>query len=373
MAEDTEQSSKTEEPTQRRLEEARKRGDVARSPEAPAFLALAAASGVVLVSGGWMSRSIAEALLPFIAHPDAFDLKGGGGQVVLQLALKAALPGVVILAAAAAGGAFGNIAQTGFLWSPDRLAPKLDKVSPMEGFKRLFGVDGLVQFLKSALKLIAVGVITWMIAAPRILQLQFGADLSPAAILPVAVDILRALIIAVLCLMAAIAAADLIWQRQRWMARLRMTREELKQDMKDSDGDPHTKARRRRLMMQRARQRMMQAVPKATVVITNPTHYAVALRYIQGETAAPVCVAKGVDKVALRIRAVAGEHEVPIIEDPPLARALYAAMEIDDTIPREHYEAVAKIIGHLLSRRQRRAPAPAPRRIAPPPGAPLTP
>ena len=370
MAEDTEQSSKTVEPTQRRLDEARRRGDVAHSSEVPAFLALAAASGVVLVGGAWMSRSIAEALLPFIAHPDAFDLKGGGGQVVLQLALQAALPGVLILAAAAAGGAFGNIAQTGFLWSPERLAPKLDKLNPLAGFKRLFGVDGLVQFLKAALKLVAVAAIVWANAAPRLLQLKFGADLSPAAILPVTLDILRGLFFGVLTLMAVVSAADFLWQRQRWLARLRMTREELKQDMKDSDGDPQIKARRRRLQMQRARQRMMQNVPKATVVITNPTHYAVALRYVQGETAAPICVAKGVDKVALRIRAVAADHEVPIIEDPPLARALYAAIDVEETIPREHYEAVAKIIGHLLSRR-RRAPAPPPRRSAPPfqPGA----
>jgi flagellar biosynthetic protein FlhB len=152
-----------------------------------------------------------------------------------------------------------------------------------------------------------------------------------------------------------VAGIDWFWQRQRFMTRMRMSKEELKQENKDMEGDPHVKQRRRQIQFQRSRQRMMQAVPTATVVVMNPTHYAVALRYVQGETAAPECVAKGVDSLALRIRDLAREHGVPVIEDPPLARALYATVKLDETIPTEHFEAVAKLIGFILARARERA------------------
>jgi flagellar biosynthetic protein FlhB len=160
---------------------------------------------------------------------------------------------------------------------------------------------------------------------------------------------------AVIALLATGAALDFIWQRQRFMTRMKMTKEELKEDFKQSEGDPHVKARQRQIRMERARRRMIQQVPKATVVVMNPTHYAVALRYEQGETPAPQCVAKGMDVVALKIREVAAEAGVPIIEDAPLARALYANVEIDQIIPQQHYEAVAKIIGFILAGRRQRA------------------
>jgi len=158
----------------------------------------------------------------------------------------------------------------------------------------------------------------------------------------------------VLSVLGVGAALDWLWQRQRFLQRMRMTREELKEDFRQSEGDPHVRARLRQIRYDRARRRMMQNVPKATVVVTNPTHFAIALRYEQGDTPAPICVAKGLDAVALRIKAVAEEHRVPIIEDPPLARALYATVELDEAIPREHYEAVAKVIGFVMRQAQRR-------------------
>src|SRR6185437_4299812 len=142
---------------------------------------------------------------------------------------------------------------------------------------------------------------------------------------------------------------DWFWQRQRFLTRMRMTKEELKEDFRQSEGDPHIKARQKQLRNERARRRMIQAVPEATVVVMNPTHYAVALKYDAGETPAPLCVAKGLDTLALKIREVAEAHNVPVIEDPPLARALYAAVEVDEAIPPAHYEAVAKIIGFILA------------------------
>jgi flagellar biosynthetic protein FlhB len=176
------------------------------------------------------------------------------------------------------------------------------------------------------------------------------SGLSPAAILPETGTIIKALFIAILSLLAITAGADWLWQKYRFAERMKMSKEEVKQDYKNTEGDPHIKAKLKQKRMEASRRRMIQAVPKATMVVMNPTHYAVALYYKAGETAAPKCVAKGLDALALKIRAIAEEHDVPVIEDPPLARALYAAIDVDDTIPPAHYEAVAKIIGFIMNK-----------------------
>ncbi len=356
MAEDqTDQSQKTEEPTRQRLDQARRQGDVAKSQDLPAFMALAAAAGVLIIGGGWIARSMAENLLPFIDHPEAFDLRGNGGVQVMKLALGAAAPILAVIAAAAVAGAGGNLIQHGFLWSPSKIAPQLSKLSPLEGFKKMFGLDGLMNFFKSLAKIAAVATAAWMILRPRASSLGELSALDIGAILPLSAEILKALTIAVLVVLGVVAGFDWVWQRQRFMARMRMSREELKQDSKDSEGDPHIRARQKHIRQIRAKRRMIQNVPNATLIVMNPTHYAVALRYVQGETAAPICVAKGLDTLALKIRAVAEANSIPVVEDPPLARALYAAVDVDATIPRQHYEAVAKIIGFILSARRPRA------------------
>ena len=179
--------------------------------------------------------------------------------------------------------------------------------------------------------------------------------LDPLAMGPFLADVLKNLCFSVIGVMGVSAIADWMLQRQRFRQRMRMSREEVKEDLRQSEGDPYIKARLRQLRIQRAKRRIMQNVPKATVVIANPTHFAVALRYDVNEAPAPICVAKGVDSLALRIRQMAEKHNVPVIEDPPLARALYAAVDMDKVIPAQHYEAVAKIIGFILSR-GRKAP-----------------
>jgi flagellar biosynthetic protein FlhB len=248
----------------------------------------------------------------------------------------------------------GNVIQQGFLWTAEKMKPDLSKISPIEGFKRLFGLDGFVQFLRSILKIVIVAWVAYASLQPHAHELEGLSAMEPAAILPFASQILRSLAIAVLTFLGAGALIDWIWQRQRFMSKMRMSREELKEEIRQSEGDPHVKAKLRQIRNERARRRMMAQVPKATVVIANPTHYAVALLYKQGETEAPICLAKGVDKVALRIREVAEEAKVPVVEDPPLARALYAQVEIDETIPVGHYQAVAKIIGFVLNQARRR-------------------
>jgi flagellar biosynthetic protein FlhB len=222
--------------------------------------------------------------------------------------------------------------------------------------------------LKTFAKFIVMCTVIWFILSPKLIMFGGLADLDLAAVLPFCCDILRAILIASLIMLAVSAALDWFIQRQRFMAKMRQSRQEQKQEHKDTEGDPHIKGKLKQIRMQKARQRNLQNVPKATMVITNPTHFAVALRYVQGETPAPVCVAKGADEVAMRIREMATTLSIPIVEDPPLARALYAAVEIDDTIPKEHYAAVAKIVGFVMGAAKRRRARPLGQVGRPPPG-----
>jgi len=348
--------SKTEEATPRKLADARKKGDVAKSPDVASALSLLGAAAVVLMSGGWFATSMAEQLLPFIASPHAMmgGLDAGAGVEIGAKALWAIAPFLAaVMLATIVGGAGGNLAQSGLIFTAEKLKPDWSKVSPLKGFKRIFGPDGLVQFVKTLLKLIAVGVICWLVLRLHVREFETMAAMSPAMILPMARDLAIALMVSAIVFLGFTAGADYLWQRYRFAERMKMTKEELKEDYKQSEGDPHVKAKLKQIRAQRSRQRMMQNVPKATVIVTNPTHYSVALRYETGD-AAPVCVAKGVDAVALRIREVAREHKVPIVENIPLARALYAAIDVDETIPREHFEAAAKVIGFVMQKRKGR-------------------
>ncbi len=338
--------------------DARKKGDFARSPDVATTLSLAGAAAVLLLGGSYFSQQMAADLLPFIARPHSMlgGLEAGAGVEIGLHALTAAAPFLMVLMLAViVGSVFGNVAQSqGFILTTEKLKPKLSTLNPLTGFKRIFGPDGLVQFLKTFIKLVAIGVVCWLVLKPHVRELENLAAMSPMAILPFAMDICIRLFIAALVFLAFTAGADYIWQRIRFAKRMRMTKQESKDDFKQSEGDPHVKAKLRQLRMQRSRQRMMQAVPTATVIVTNPTHYSVALRYNPDDgDPAPVCVAKGVDAVALRIREVAKEHDVAIVENVPLARALYAVVEVDEIIPREHFEAAAKVIGFVMQQKRR--------------------
>jgi flagellar biosynthetic protein FlhB len=361
MAEDQDSASRTEEATPRRLEEARKEGDVAKSAELAQVCALAGTFAALAVGGGWFSRNLAVALVPFLAHPESMQLRGAPGVALARQVILAAAPAMlIVLGATILGGVGGNVVQQGFLFTPGKLRPDPSKLSPAAGFKRLFGVDGLVSFLRSLLKVVLVTSVAWWVLAPRAKDLPGLIGKQPLAVLTYGVDLSRSLMMAILALLALIALIDYLWQRQRFSTRMRMTKEQLKEDYRQSEGDPRVKARQRQIRLERARRRMIQAVPKATVVVVNPTHFAVALRYKQGETPAPECIAKGVDAVAFKIREVAEAHGVPVVEDPPLARALYGVVEVDEIIPQQHYEAVAKIIGFIFAGKRggRRAMAP---------------
>ncbi len=354
VAEGEDSASKTEEPTAQKLDKAREEGDVPKTPDLPQVAVFAAIAAVLAFAGGLFSRQLIVDLTPFLENPDGMDLSPAG-VTALGWDLAGSMSPLLFAVAGAAivAGVLGHVLQTGLMWAPATLTFKPSKLSPIQGFRRLFGADALIQFVKSLLKLACVAAICFFVLRPHWNQLPQLPSVDVVNLMPLSLDILKTLAVQVAGFSLAIAAIDWLIQRQRFFVRQRMTREEVKEEFKQSDGDPFVKAQQRNIRMQRSRQRMMASVPNATVVIMNPTHYAVALSYEEGAAGAPTCVAKGVDNIALKIRAVAEEAGVPVVEDPPLARALYAAVDIDEQIPIAQYEAVAKVIGFVLAGRRR--------------------
>jgi flagellar biosynthetic protein FlhB len=357
MAEDKDGSQKTEQPTPKRLEDARKKGDVVKSTEVAGLVVLAAGTALLAGLSGPMALELGRGLQGYLTSPHLIDADGLAARglwagLARGVGMAVALPALILVAAAVAA----HIVQTGPIVSTERLKPTFSKISPLSGWKRVFGLSAVANFLKGLAKLGIVGGAVAAALWPRRgdLMRMVGADAS--AILPLARDAAIALLIAALIAYAVLAAADYIGQRHAFMKRQRMTRQEVRDELKQTEGDPQVRMRLRQIRHERASRRMIANVPKATVVVTNPTHYAIALRYVQGETLAPICLAKGVDEVALKIREVAEEHKVPVVEDPALARALYPKVDVDREIPTEHYAAVAKIIGYVLTlaRRSRR-------------------
>jgi len=268
------------------------------------------------------------------------------------LALALAPFFMVMIAAGLAGHMLQSLPSISF----DKIVPDFSKVSPLAGFKRLFGAEGWMNLLKGLAKIAIVGVAIWTQLWPERGGLEAMLNQSTITVMHDMSRLLFKVLMASLAALAVIAGLDYFWQHMRFMARNRMSKQEIKEEYRQNEGDPTIKAKIRQLRHDRARKRMMTAVPGATVVIMNPTHYAVALKYESGKMAAPVCVAKGVDALALRIRAVAEENDVPVVENPPLARALHAAIEIDEPVPPEHFKAVAQVIGYVL-RLQGKLPA----------------
>jgi flagellar biosynthetic protein FlhB len=349
VAEDRDDAQRTEEPTQRRLDDARASGDVVKSAELSSFILMSGATLAVVLFAGSAAKSFALHFTMFLEHPQELTMSGAGVMEVFHRSLMGLLdmlaPPIGLLMAFGLG---GHLIQNRPSFSPDKLMPDFSKLSLIAGFHRLFGLEGIVNLLKGLVKIVVMGTVAYSVLKPEIGRIGSSLDMTAAGTASLAMTLIAKLLLAALIVMAILAAADYVYQRQRWMARHRMTRQEMKDEFKQSEGDPLIRAKIRQIRAERAKTRMMAAVPKATVIITNPTHYAVALSYESGKMAAPVCVAKGADDVALRIREIAQEHDVPIVENPPLARALYATVEIDDAIPAEHYKAVAHVIGYVL-------------------------
>ena len=349
MAEDRDDSQATEEPTQRRLDDAQAHGDIVKSQEVSTFIVLGGGTLAIAIFGQSAAESFVRTFRVFLEQPDQLlvdpsAIMGLMRGTLLHVGLIIGPPIAFLVATALAA----HLLQNAPRFSPERLMPDFAKISPLAGLKRMFGMDGLTNLLKGLAKILIVGTVVWTTLWPMRGQLGMALEQSPADLVGDMMHLLMRVLIAVLSVLALLAVVDYFLQRMRFIQRNRMTKQEVKEEFRMNEGDPLIKARIRRIRMEKARKRMMAAVPNATVVITNPTHYAVALQYEQGKMDAPLCVAKGTDALALRIRAVAEEHKVPIVENPPLARALYATVEIDETIPQEHYKAVAQVIGYVL-------------------------
>ena len=339
---------RTQPASQRRLERARAEGSVALSREVPGLAGLAAATLVLTIAGPQLGSAFAGRLAMLVAHPDSLGL---------LTAAKASGLAAVLVVAPIALGALGSAAasvllQTGFLLKTSALMPDFGRISPVRGLSRLFGLDGLIELGKSVTKLLIMGWTVWSVVSGAVPVLA-GAVFWDSSML--ADRLLREILHLMLVLLgvqAAIAAADIAWVRYRHMSRMKMTREEVKRESRESDGNPQVKGKIRQIRMVRAKRRMLAAVPTATVIVTNPTHYAIALFYDRNKPSAPRVVAKGMDEVAARIREMAVDSRVPLVANPPLARALYT-VDLDAEIPAEHFKAVAEIIAYVWRLRTR--------------------
>jgi flagellar biosynthesis protein FlhB len=343
--EDDDASSKTEAATQKRIQRALDDGQAPLSREAVGFATLLlSVVACLMLLPGTLSDTLAllRGVLGRSHEIEAFP----AARAFLFASLDALWP---IMACACVGAIGATFAQTRRAWAPKLLKPQLSRIGPIAGLKRKFGAEGWIEFLRSLVKIIVVGVALWWVAWDPT-GLAMSMQFSGGALLAAAGDGMRALLLATLGVFLVLTVLDVVLVRFRWLEQLRMSRRDLRDEMKESEGDPLMRARQRMIRETRGRQRMLAAVPSATVVITNPTHYAVALRYDPDSSAAPRVVAKGADAVAARIREAASEAGVPLHSDPPLARALYR-LDVDTDIPPEHWEAVAQIIAFVLRSR----------------------
>tara|TARA_R100000005_G_scaffold96723_2_gene86751 strand:+ start:8551 stop:9627 length:1077 start_codon:yes stop_codon:yes gene_type:complete len=349
MAEDTDDAQKTEEPTAKRLEDAFKKGQVPKSQEVGHWFMTMGIGLVVLIFVAGLGKSLTFDLLKFIEQPhaiatDRFHLGvifGDLGWAVIWVVAPAL--GTLMLA-----GLIGTLIQHRPVLSAERIKPKLEKISIFKGFKRLFSSKSLVEFAKGLLKLAIVGSVAVLFVLPSMNELPVVVSYDVPEVLKLIQEQSLLLIAGIIAVMSVIAGLDFLYQRYNHHKELRMTKQEIKDEFKQTEGDPMVRARLRALRAERSRQRMMQAVPEADVVITNPTHFAVALQYKPEEERAPVVVAKGMDNIAAKIREIATENEIPIVENPPLARALHKACDLDEEIPYEHFKAVAEIISYVM-------------------------
>ncbi|MBP7063713.1 flagellar biosynthesis protein FlhB [Ferrovibrio sp.] len=348
MSEDADPESKTEDPTEKRLRDAEEKGNIARSQEIGHwFTFLAAIIGLWMLSDP-VTRQLVASNLVFFEAPHRIDMNAPNlTRVAMDMAVSISAVLLPLLGLFALFGLIGNVVQNPPQISAERLMPKFDKINPFSGFKRIFSAASVVEFIKNIVKICVIGALLTYLILPELDSLETLVALDVSMMLSYTMRIVFKLVGAMLAIMFVVSVGDYLYQRYNYIKKLRMTKQELKDEYKESEGDPHIKARLRQLRMQRVRQRMMTAVPEASVVVTNPTHYAVALKYELGKMDAPTVTAKGADLIAKRIREIATEHEVPIVENVTLARALFL-VEIDDPIPVEHYKAVAEVISYVM-------------------------
>lgn len=354
MAEE-DKASKTEEPTAKKLEEAHKKGNVPKSQEMKHMFALLALMMILTTTMQWFLVSVFDELRGFLDNMadipmDGMGLlnymEGFGGSIVLLLIVP-----ISIIIVFALGGA---VLQHKPVFTAEKLMPKLEKISPMKGAKKIFSMQQVVELVKTIIKFSLIAAIAFAIVWPEKEKLELLITAPPDLLLELINEMVIQIVGVVLGLMFVISVGDFAYQKYQHVQNLRMTKQEVKDEHKQMEGDPLIKGKIRQLRMEKSRQRMLSSVPNADVVVTNPTHYAVAIEYKHGKMDVPVVVAKGVDFLAAKIREAADEHDVPIVENPPLARSLYAAVEIDEEVHPEHFKAVAGVISYVMKLSKKR-------------------
>ncbi|MGF6861817.1 flagellar biosynthetic protein FlhB [Rhodobacteraceae bacterium MBR-64] len=355
MNDDDDSAEKIFEATPHKLEEARKRGELVRSTE----LATAAGYAGMVITGVTIGaaslQGIGETLAVLLGQADrlAPQMLGGGAAVSGGVFSGLALAGAPWFLIPMLAVFLTIVAQRALVFAPEKLEPKLSRVSVLANAKNKFGRDGLFEFGKSFVKLVVISGILWLFFISRLPLILGALALSPVMVTALLLQLLLEFLAIMLAVALAIGAVDYLWQYHQHLRKNRMTRKEMTDEMKNSEGDPHVKQQRRQRGYDIATNRMLADVPKADVVIVNPTHYAVALKWTRADRGAPVCVAKGVDEIAARIREMAAEAGIPLRSDPPTARALYATVEVGQEIGRDQYRAVAAAIRFAEAMRAR--------------------
>ena len=349
VAENEDEASKTEEPSERKISKAKEEGDIAISQEAKSFIMFLGMLIVIWLLLPYLGRWYLNLSYKFIEMPENIPMDLPHIRLMLfnvsiGLLKILALPFLVFMIF----GITANIAQTGFVYAPKKLLPDWNKLNIFAALPKFINMKKIVESLKGIIKITVVTYIAYLVIKPDLSKFELLPTMDTMGILQFIHNLVVLLLFSVAIAVLVIAIADYAYQKYTHLKKLRMTKQEVKDEYKQVEGDPLVKSRIRQVRMERARHRMMDNVPKADVVIVNPTHYAIALEYKMDTMEAPVVLAKGVDNVALRIKSIAEEHEIPIVENPPLARALFASAELDQAIPTEHYKAVAEVIGYVM-------------------------
>ncbi|MEW6595623.1 MAG: flagellar biosynthesis protein FlhB [Thermodesulfobacteriota bacterium] len=356
MADESSGQEKSEAPTPRRLQEARKKGDVAKSMEVPSAAVLLAGLLTLYFTSSYMLDRLGGLLRHFLANmhtiqiiPDTMTALTRETMITAALILAPVMGAIIVVALIA------NYAQVGVLFTTEKITPKFEKISPIKGFSNIFSKQTLATMVKSVAKLAIVGYIAYReveASLPGILPLM---DEPPYQILVFMSRVAFWIFLKAALIIAVLAAMDYAFQRWQFMEKMKMTKQEIKDEAKQTEGDPHVKGRIRAIQMEMARRRMMAEVPKADVVITNPTRLAIALRYDGLTMAAPVVVAKGAGVIAQRIKEIAAEHGIPLVENKPLAQALYKAVNLGAAIPATLFQAVAEVLAYVYSLKKKSA------------------
>ncbi len=359
MSDDQDKHSKTEAPTEKKLSDAVEKGNTPFSREIVSLASLLAIIAALTLMLPEVVLSVTRALAQQFASLDQPVLNSPGDTSMLfkgliDTVLFKVAPLLVLLAL---GGVAGSLLQNIPSAAGDRVAPDWSRLSPAKNLSKIIGKEALIEFAKAGAKFAALATLIYFVLKAKI-SAVFNIGLAEPSAIPgvlqtTVLDILSPITILILIL----AVADLVWTRLKWWNDLKMTRQEQKDEHKNAEGDPLLKHRRRMIAQKRLKIRMMADVPRATLVVVNPTHFAVAMRYVAAEGGAPVVLAKGLDLVALKIRELSEQHKVPIVENKPLARSLYAATEVGDMIPAEYYKAVAEVI-HFVERKRQLASKP---------------